>query len=171
MGNHVKEQRVLILFAHFPTDLKSVISLSLSFQSQIALNFFLLWFAFASALCSRFWPLLEKSQKPTQLSFLFSPVFSFPVAQLNCISVITFIFFLLILAKGHYSLFNHSPNVGLCLFLYLLSSLMKQRLLQSKMNKDSLVWIVIVPWCGFSFSSSVQSLFLVLVFQMEELFP
>lgn len=117
MGIHVKEQRVSILLAHFPTDIKSII-LSLSFQSQIVLNFFLLWFAFASALCSRFWSLLAKSWKPTQLiSFLSSLFFSLGLAELYYFKGY-FYFFFLMLPWSHYSLLNHSPKVGFCLFVF-----------------------------------------------------
>ena len=37
MGVHIREQRLLILFAHFTTDLKTILPLSPSFQSQITL--------------------------------------------------------------------------------------------------------------------------------------
>lgn len=163
MDAHVKEQRMLILFAHFITEWKPIISLSSSFQSQVRLIFFpsLVCLCFSIIFHILVFACKVLETDPT-LTSLF-PYHSFPLAQSDCtISTATFIFSPLMLWEGGHFLSNHSPKVWVflvffvCLFIFFF---LKSIDFPQEADSCRAKWIrtlVILPWRGFSFPSSIK---------------
>lgn len=148
MGIHVKEQRVLILLAHFPTDLKSIISLSSlisksncpQFLPSLVCLCFSITFQILAIACN----VLETDT--THFFSLQSFLSPWPHRTVLCQWLLSFF-------PSNSSQESLFPKVGFCLFccIYFLPS-ESQDSCKSK-------WIRtpgIVPWCDFSFPSLLR---------------